>query len=210
VPGVAALPALVLSPWAALALVGLAGVVLGFHRDPDRTAPEEGVVAPADGRVSGIREEETEAGTRLRVATFMSPLDVHVNRAPAAAEVRAVEHVPGGHWPAFSKASDRNERVRMDCGDYDLVLIAGAMFRRIHPHVEAGETVARGQRIAHISFGSRVDVILPPGVERDDLAVSEGESMTAGETVVCPGLGRDAGEAAGGKTPEPTPARERA
>jgi len=163
-----------------LGLVGLGMAALLFHRDPDREPPESGFVAPADGSVSVIREEEG----RIRVGVFMNVTDVHVNRAPADGTVESVEHRPGANKPAFSKESDRNERVEIDCGEYELSLIAGWFARRIHPYVEAGDSVERGEKVGHISFGSRVDVLLPERVEFADLRVKEGEDVRAGETVV--------------------------
>lgn len=162
------------------ALAGLA--VLYFHRDPPRAVPDEGIVSPAEGSVSVIREEEG----RLRLGVFMNVHNVHVNRAPMGGTVEEVTHTPGAHRPAFSKDSDRNERVHVDFPDYRVTLIAGAFARRIHPYVEAGETVERGERIAHISFGSRVDIVLPEGYEREDLLVEKGDGVRAGETVVAP------------------------
>ena len=143
------------------------------------TAPA-GVVAPADGRISEVRDE----GDRLRVVVFMNVTDVHVNRAPVPGSVAEVTHSPGRHLPAFSKESDRNERVVVDCGDTEVTLVAGAVARRIHPYVEAGDDLDRGQRLGHISFGSRADVLLPPEFDRDDVRVTEGQHVRAGETVV--------------------------
>jgi len=188
-PGAWRLAAIPLLLGAALALfasplgllgVAAAGFVLWFHRDPERTTPAEGLVAPADGRVTVLRAEDD----RVRVGVFMGVTDVHVNRAPVDGTVEAVTHEPGAHRPAFSKDSDRNERVRLELGDTEVTLIAGAFARRIHPYVAAGDVVARGERIGHISFGSRVDVLLPPGVEMADIRVTEGERVRAGETVL--------------------------
>jgi phosphatidylserine decarboxylase len=64
------------------------------------------------------------------------------------------------------------------------VLIAGAFARRIHPYVEAGDDLARGDRLGHISFGSRADVVLPPEYDREDVVVEAGEKVQAGETVL--------------------------
>jgi len=151
-----------------------------FHRDPRRSPPPAGVVAPADGRVSTVRTE----GERVRVAVFMNVTDVHVNRAPMAGTVEALEHTPGRHLPAFTKESERNERVRIDCGACEVTLIAGAVARRIHPYVEAGDELERGERIGHISFGSRADVLLPPAFDAGDVRVETGQRVRAGETVV--------------------------
>ena len=165
-----------------LGLVGVAaaGFVLWFHRDPERTTPTEGVVCPADGTVSVLRTEDG----RVRVGVFMGVTNVHVNRAPVDGTIEAATHEPGAHRPAFSKDSDRNERVRLELGDTEVTLIAGAFARRIHPYVAEGDVVARGERIGHISFGSRVDVLLPPAVDMADIRVTEGERVRAGETVV--------------------------
>jgi phosphatidylserine decarboxylase len=175
-----AVPALIVLPLASLGLLAVAVAVLLFFRDPERTPPPAGIVAPADGTVSVVREE----GDRLRVGVFMNVTDVHVNRAPADGVVEDVTHRPGAHRPAFSKDSDRNERVDVDCGAYDLSLIAGAFARRITPYVEPGDRLERGQRVGHIAFGSRADVLLPPAIDRADLRVRTGQTVRAGETVI--------------------------
>ena len=180
IPALLGAPLLFVVPPVGAALFVLSLATLLFHRDPDRERPDSGVVSPADGTVSVIREE----GDRLRVGVFMNVDDVHVNRAPMAGEVREVRHRPGAYKPAFSKDSDRNEQVVVDCGEYELFLIAGWFARRIHPSVEAGDEVERGERIGHVSFGSRADVLFPAGVDRDDLAVSKGGTVRAGESVL--------------------------
>ena len=167
-----------------LGLVALGIGALLFHRDPERSPPEPGVVAPADGKVSVIREEETDEGERIRVGVFMNVTDVHVNRAPMAGTVEDVTHRPGANKPAFSKESDRNERVDITFEAYQVSLIAGWFARRIHPYVEAGDELDRGERLGHVSFGSRADVLLPPEVEHADLRVKQGDAVRAGETVL--------------------------
>jgi phosphatidylserine decarboxylase len=185
-----AVPALVLSPLGSLG-AGLLGVaVLLFYRDPDRSPPESGIVSPADGRVSVVREESSakndESGEtdRVRVGVFMNVTDVHVNRAPIGGRVESVEHEPGKHRPAFSKESDNNEKLHVRFADHDVTLIAGAFARRIHPYVESGDDLRRGERLGHISFGSRADILLPPSVEPADVTVTRGEKVRAGETVL--------------------------
>jgi phosphatidylserine decarboxylase len=180
IPLALAVPLVLLAPPVAVGCLLAAAVTLWFHRDPRRSPPPAGVVAPADGRVSTISQE----GDRVRIAVFMNVTDVHVNRAPAPGTVEAVEHTPGRHLPAFSKDSERNERVRIDCGRYGVTLIAGAVARRIHPYVEPGDELARGDRIGHISFGSRADVLLTSSYTPEDVRVVEGQRVRAGETVV--------------------------
>jgi len=88
----------------------LAGsATLAFFRDPDRTTPPTGLVSPADGTVSVLREQ----GNRVRLGIFMNVWHVHVVRTPVDAHVVDIEHVSGANRPAFSKASDRNERVHV-------------------------------------------------------------------------------------------------
>jgi len=183
------------TPIAGAAFVLAGAATLHFFRDPPRSPPSSGVVSPADGRVSVVREEDD----RLRVGVFMNVTDVHVNRAPIAGTVREVEHVPGAHRPAFSKDSDRNERVHLridaaegaagpagalDGTEVELTQIAGAFARRIHPWVEPGATVERGNRVGHIAFGSRADVLFPSVVDRSDLDVSTGDTVRAGKSVL--------------------------
>ncbi|TMT87426.1 phosphatidylserine decarboxylase [Haloterrigena sp. H1] len=207
VPLLAAPFALLYSATVALVALALGASTLAFFRDPERTPPATGVVSPADGTVSVLRKE----GDRVRLGVFMNVWHVHVVRAPFAGHVTDVEHVPGANRPAFSKESDRNERVHVrlasdsanlpsapaeaatsvdtssaDSPDHDaaVTLIAGAFARRIYPYADSGDDLARGDRIGHIAFGSRVDLLFPPSVDREDIAVDIGDSMTAGETVV--------------------------
>ena len=200
VPLLAAPFALIFSVPASIFALALGAFVLLFFRDPERTPPPTGVVSPADGTVSVRREEEAQ----VRLGVFMNVWHVHVVRAPFDGVVESVEHVPGAHKPAFSKDSDRNERVHVRfapedpadssgddhgvtdalTGPREVTLVAGAFARRIFPYVEPGDELERGDRIGHIAFGSRVDVCVPRTVSCEAFAVDVGESVTAGETVV--------------------------
>ena len=188
--------AALLSSIAGALAVGMGLGALAFHRDPEREIPSKGVLAPADGRVSVVRRE----GERLRVGIYMGITDVHVNRAPLSGTVESVTHSPGANRPAFSKESDKNEKVEIDCGAFSIVQIAGAFARRIHPAVESGDRVARGERIGHISFGSRVDVLLPPEFDRTDLSIEMDETVRAGETVLAGGAAAVESESGAGRS----------
>ncbi|WP_165984947.1 phosphatidylserine decarboxylase [Streptomyces sp. YIM 98790] len=168
--------------WAALAVpaTALAAGMLWFFRDPEREIAPGRVISPADGVVQSITPRPDG---RTRVAIFMSPLNVHVNRAPVAGTVTSVEHIPGGYVPAFNKESEFNERVvwhfDSELGDIEMVQIAGTVARRIVPYVPRGTKVEQGERVGLIRFGSRVDVYLPQGMEP---AVALRQRTTAGVT----------------------------
>ena len=164
----------------AVPVVGVAAGMAWFFRDPDRGPADGRLVSAADGVVQSL---DAQPDGRTRVAVFMNPLNVHVNRAPVAGVVTRVEHRPGGFRPAFDKDSERNERViwtfETEIGEITVVQIAGAMVRRIVPYFTEGQKVEQGERIGLIRFGSRVDVYLPAGIAP---AVEVGQKVRAGET----------------------------
>ena len=179
--------------WYGLVLFVCGVLVLMFFRDPERDVAcgESAVLSPADGRVVAI--EKLDRGHRLapeavqRVSIFMSPLDVHVNRAPVDGVVEASVYSRGKFGAAYKgDASEINESnallVRASAG-YRLVVvhIAGWLARRIVCDVTAGDRVARGKRFGLIMFGSRVDVYLPEGVS---VKSGQGERVFAGRTVI--------------------------
>ncbi len=179
---------------------GWIGVVLTlwcayFFRDPERTTPvREGlVIAPADGRVSDIREMtpppelDLDDTPRIRVSIFMNVFDVHVNRAPVDGRIVGLTYIPGKFLNAeLDKASTDNERqaftLELEDGTrIGVVQIAGLVARRIVRFVERDDRLLAGQRFGLIRFGSRLDVWLPPGVRPSVLV---GQRTYAGETVV--------------------------
>lgn len=157
-------------------------LVAVFFRDPERQPDGPGVVSPADGKVTVVREEDGQ----LRVGVFMNLHDVHVNRVPVGGAVSSVVHHDGAHRPAFSKDSDRNERTKTRIDGFDVVQIAGAFARRVTTYPEEGDRVERDERLGVIAFGSRADVVFPTSYTRDDLRVEKGDRVRAGETVLAP------------------------
>ena len=183
--------------WWPLGVLGLLltwGVYL-FFRDPERVPPldPQAVVSPADGIVCLLAQVpipaqlEAGGGPVWCVSVFMSVLNVHVNRMPAAGTVVKAHYIPGKFFNAsLDKASVDNERhlylMRTEGGQtLAFVQIAGLIARRILCLVREGQTLARAERFGLIRFGSRVDVYLPPGVEP---AVRVGQIMVAGETPI--------------------------
>lgn len=173
-------------------LAGLmaAGASLLFFRDPERSLePDPYVVyAPADGFITDV-EEAHEAwipgGEALRISTFLSVHNVHVNRSPVEGSITKMEEVAGRFVPAFlggAKEENHQNRIAIDGprGRAVVVQIAGMVARRISRWVETGDSVAAGQRIGLIHFGSRTDVLLPAGSAEP--LVSTGDRVRAGET----------------------------
>ena len=174
----------------AFGLLGLTVFVGCFFRNPMRLVPgdERTVVAPADGRVLEAGEIELADGTKAqRVAIFLSVFNVHVNRAPVAGRVRAVERSGTGFRAAFDRRAEQ-ENVRCDLqletarGERVVVSqITGLIARRIVCHPQVGEWVGRGLRYGLIRFGSRTDVVLPISAE---LRVRRGEPVRGGSSVI--------------------------
>jgi phosphatidylserine decarboxylase len=166
-----------------------------FFRDPERVpSPVPGaVLAAADGRITSIEliapPPELELGTepRWRIATFLSVLNVHVNRAPVSAAVTRIVYTPGRFLnaadPEAGAANERNAiALRLPDGrDMAVVQIAGLIARRILCDLRTGESVTAGARFGIIRFGSRTDLYLPPGVTP---TVAVGQTSVGGETVM--------------------------
>ena len=192
---IAVLLGLLFGAW--LAWIGLifAGVCAYFFRDPERVPPGRpgAVVAPADGRVVSVApavppaELGLGAVPRWRVSTFLSVLNVHVNRVPTDGTITRIAYRHGSFVNAsMDKASEANERnaiaLRLPDGrELAVVQIAGLIARRIVCELREGDTVRAGQRLGIIRFGSRTDLYLPEGVQP---LVAIGQTMVGGETVI--------------------------
>ncbi len=186
---------LLFSAWLAIPALAYTLFSLYFFRDPERVPPTWPgvVVAPADGRVVAVGQAVPPAelglgpAPRPRVAIFLSVLNVHVNRVPAAGTITRIAYHAGQFLNAsLDKASDLNERnalaLRLPDGrDMAVVQIAGLIARRILCDVREGDAVAVGARFGMIRFGSRTDLYLPDGVLP---LVSVGQTMVGGETVI--------------------------
>ncbi len=162
-----------------------------FFRDPERTTPEGDniFVSPADGRVIQIQnivEENYLESSAIEISIFMSPLNVHVNRAPCDGTVEAVVHTPGKFLSAFKpEASLKNENIAMLLkSDYYRVLVrqvAGAVARRAVCRAKPGDVLKKGGRYGVIKFSSRLDIYLP---EKTEIKVKLGDKVKAGETIL--------------------------
>ena len=163
-----------------------------FFRDPRRNIRTDAriILCPADGRilsVEQVREPPLAGAEAHKVSIFMSPLNVHVNRAPVDAKVTG-RHRNGKKFLAANKPASSAENIQVvltlsDSAGRTIILkqIVGAIARRIVCHPQVGDDVTQGQRIGIIRFGSRVEIFLPDPVR---IGVSPGEKVRAGETVI--------------------------
>ena len=190
VPGTLAVVLIILGLWpVALVFVVLAAFMAFFFRDPRRQSPTDAnlVVAPADGRVTRVRPvgDLSERSSNV-ISIFLSPFDVHINRAPIAGKITNVAYTRG----KFLMATDENasvvneqnaltiegERITVVCKQ-----IAGILARRIVCWKQVGERVDLGERFGLIKFSSRTDVLLPANVE---ILVAEGARVKGGTTII--------------------------
>ncbi len=195
-----------------------------FWRNPSRKAPPgPGVLSAADGTVVYVKAvapgedvvsikqglaakltdlvHEDASQPRLVIGVFMSPFDVHYNRAPVTGSVEFVRHYPGRgrnlhmgpmHWrillrrPPYYRDSRhivQNERTVTKIADCYVVQIAARTVAGIDSYFKPGDTVERGAIFGMIRIGSQVDVVLP-WREGMEARVKPGDRVRAGETVL--------------------------
>ena len=161
-----------------------------FFRDPEREVPAEPglVVSPADGRVvvAGAADSRwSPPGAWKQITIFLSPIDVHMNRTPVDGRITRVEYRQGTFLAAYKVEAGGNElnEIWIDHHGEPVVVrqIVGVLARRIVCRVGEGQTLARGERIGLMKFGSRMDVFLPA---RAELLVRVGQHVAAGVTVL--------------------------
>ncbi|WP_106131230.1 phosphatidylserine decarboxylase [Pseudosporangium ferrugineum] len=168
-----------------------AAPVAAFFRDPERDTPTDprAVVAASDGKVLSVErltDERLGEGEFLRVAVFLSVLDVHVNRVPVAGRVTDYFVIDGGYANAMTAAAEHNVAaytvLDTDHGTVGVVQRTGLIARRIVQRTPVGTLVARGERMGLIRFGSRTDVYLP--ADRADATVTVGDRVIGASSVI--------------------------
>jgi phosphatidylserine decarboxylase len=169
-----------------------APAVAAFFRDPERDVPEEesSVVAASDGKVLSVEQvRDDRFGDQtdfLRIAVFLSVLDVHVNRSPVAG--RVVDHfvADGGFAAAMKPGAEHNVAAYtvLDTAAGTVVVAqrTGLIARRIVQRAPVGALLAKGERFGLIRFGSRTDVYLPAGSAR--AVVAPGDRVVGGASVL--------------------------
>ena len=133
---------------AGVALLIAAVFSLYFFRDPHRRVPKtDDILSPADGRVLAVADVDGEGyGSGRVIRIFLSVMDVHVQRAPAAGRVTKTQYRPG----VFLDARDRrapfvneSNAVEIDTvrGRIMVRQIAGLIARRILCWVRPEDTL---------------------------------------------------------------------
>ena len=189
-------------------LILLALFLLNFYRNPERKIPHgNNIVSPADGKIICIFKVKRD---RIRInkgffgkietlakdvakecyviSIFMSPFDVHVNRAPLDGKIISVRHEKGKYFAAYNiKKSLQNEKNEIvienkRIGKIKVIQIAGFLARRIICTITANQKLNKGQRIGKIVLGSQVALVLP--AERIDLRIVKGQKVIGGQTIL--------------------------
>ncbi len=165
--------------------------VISFFRIPSRklTINEGLVVSPCDGKVVVIEDvvdEEYFKDKRLQISIFMSPANVHVNLNPLSGEVVYSQYHKGKYLVAWNpKSSTENERhsvvIKKNNVEVLVKQIAGAVAKRIINYLHVGDKVEQGAELGFIKFGSRVDLLLPPGTK---VNVGMNEMVQGGVSVI--------------------------
>ncbi len=203
-----------------------------FFRNPSRIVPTAaGILSPADGTVvyahrvgpgkevvvvkQGVKASitdimrEDEPAEKLIVGIFMSPFDVHYNRAPLAGCIDLIRHYPAHGENLFMTIMQlrillrwfplylgsmhilQNERtVTRIVGQYRgerlacyVIQIGSRGVHGIESFFRERDIVERGETFGMIRIGSQVDVVIP-WREGMDLLVRPGQKVRAGETIV--------------------------
>ncbi len=170
----------------------LAAFFLWFFRDPERQIPafEGAIVSPADGKVTDISVIDSGGEKRTRISIFLNVFNVHVNRSPAAGTITDMRYQKGAFGNAMGAVSaEQNEQnivtLETEYGTMVLKQIAGLLARRIVFTKKVGDTVARGERVGLIKFGSRTDLVFAAGAQ---MKVRVGDSVKGGATILAVAL----------------------
>jgi phosphatidylserine decarboxylase len=178
-----------LASWPYAVPVLLLGVFcLWFFRDPERQIPNQpgAIVSPGDGKVTDVSTVNSAGARQARISIFLNVFNVHVNRSPIAGVIRDVRYQSGKFLNAMGpNSADENEQniVTVEGEGRTVVFkqIAGLIARRIVFNFKVGDTVALGQRVGLIKFGSRVDVLFDPDAA---LQVKPGDHVKGGATIL--------------------------
>ncbi len=180
--------------------------LVNFYRDPKRSIPSgNNIVAPADGRIISIINTSEDnikikkgvfgkirtltkdvAQECYAVSIFMSPFDVHINRAPIGGIVKSIKHTKGKFFKAYdlekSLQNEKNEIVIQNKKlKVKVVQIAGFLARRIKCCAKLNQKVNKGEKIGIIALSSQTTLIMP---KRVDLKIKINDTVKSGSTII--------------------------
>jgi phosphatidylserine decarboxylase len=203
-----------------------------FFRNPPRIAPPgANIVSPADGAVVYVKTVDPKENVivikqgiaariedivrqdvdspKILIGVFMSPFNVHYNRAPITGTVEQIKHYPPktanlhmgpmhfrilfNQMPFYRNSLHivENERTvtqikgkfkedEMSCY---VVQIAGKSVNGIDSYIPEGGSVGKGEIFGMIRIGSQVDLIVP-ALSQMRAKVKPGDKVKAGETIL--------------------------
>jgi phosphatidylserine decarboxylase len=170
--------------------------VLSFFRDPTRRGTFErgDICSPADGTVTEIThvdDYEPLGGPAIRLGTFLSLFNVHVNRSPCSGTVRSLSYRAGEYLDARHPESGRRNESNTLLIDPDGTMpgpivvrqVAGFVARRIICNAQANQHLTIGERFGLIKFGSRTELVIPQ-CDGTEVLVKLGDKVRAGLTVM--------------------------
>jgi phosphatidylserine decarboxylase len=171
--------------------LALGAAAAWMHRDPHREVQPnpDAAFAASDGhvlKVDTIRHPRLGDQEWVRIAVYVAPTEVHINRIPVAGKIVDRWEEPKGFMP---KHHDESER---DCARYlsieslnGRVVVgqrSGSPVHRIVTWPKKNELVAQGERMGLIYLGSRTDVLFP--ANNVVVKVKAGDKVVAGQTVI--------------------------
>ena len=182
-------------PYISISVSCILGVIyiwmILFFRIPNRKLvfDDSAVIAPADGKIVVIEKtlaDEHLNDSRIQVSIFMSPFNIHINRAPISGVVSYHKYHEGKYLVAYHpKSSKENEHntyaIKNSKCEILLKQIAGKMARRILYYAKPDQTLNQNDEIGFIRFGSRGDLFLPLDAE---INVKLGEQVRSGQTII--------------------------
>ncbi len=173
--------------WPMILLAGIAA----FLRDPRRAikADRRLALSACDGTVLDVaivKDPHLGDGEWLRIATFLSIFNVHINRSPVSGKIVDQFDVKGGYASANLPKANHNYStyviLETEHGPVVVAQRVGLIARRIYNWVNRGELLAQGERYGLIRMGSRTDVYLPCNKYRS--LVKVGDKIQAGLTPI--------------------------
>lgn len=165
--------------------------IFTFFRVPKRNIllDEEGIVAPADGKVVIVEEVVSREFLQekcLQISIFMSLFNVHVNWYPMGGKIVYYKYHEGDKMVAWHpKSSEKNEHTTLFIQQGDTTIgvrqIAGLVARRIVSYAQPTKEIQQCSELGIIKFGSRVDILLPLTAK---ICVKVGDKVRGSQTLL--------------------------